>query len=209
VNFSRAVLFFGSSIMTPSLISAAINHLLAQEAWARKKLAAHAGKTACFDTGIATIKLQAGADGLVQAADTGAVPAVTIRVKPADLPLIVQNRERAFSYVKVEGDAEFANTISRLAQSLRWDAEGDASRVLGDIGGARLTAGARSILDGARAARQKLLENLSEYFIEENPMLVRPDAVADFTDQVNSLRDDAERLAKRIARLERMERGEA
>jgi ubiquinone biosynthesis protein UbiJ len=50
-----------------------------------------------------------------------AVPNVTIHVKLADLPLIAQNRERAFSYVRIEGDAEFANTISQLPQGLRWE----------------------------------------------------------------------------------------
>lgn len=197
----RAVFFYGSRFMTPSLVPAAINHLLAQEDWARKKLAEHAGKTACFDAGIVAVRLVAGADGLVRAAEKDAEPDVTIRVKPGDLPLIAQHRERAFSYVKVEGDAEFANTISRISQGLRWDAAEDASRLVGDIAGARLVAGARSALDGARAAQRRLAENLSEYFLEENPLLVRPGAVADFSEQVNTLRDDVERLAKRIARL--------
>jgi ubiquinone biosynthesis accessory factor UbiJ len=188
-------------IMISSPISAAINHLLVQEAWARDKLARHAGKTAVFDGGIASLKLKVAADGMLQAAGAEDVPSVTIRARLADLPLIAQDRERAFSYVQIEGDADFANTISQLSQSLRWEAEADLSRWIGDIAATRLVAGARAAFDGARATRRKLAENAAEYFLEENPMLVRPQDVNDFASDVVRLRDDVERLSKRIDNL--------
>jgi ubiquinone biosynthesis accessory factor UbiJ len=187
--------------MISSPISAAINHLLAQEAWARDKLARHAGKTAVFDTGISALKLKVAADGMLQAAGTDDVPNVTIRARLADLPLIAQNRERAFSYVQIEGDADFANTISQLSQSLRWEAEADLSRWIGDIAATRLVAGARAAFDGARATQRKLAENAAEYLLEENPMLVRPQDVNEFAADVVRLRDDVERLSKRIDKL--------
>jgi ubiquinone biosynthesis accessory factor UbiJ len=188
-------------IMISSPISAAINHLLAQEAWARDKLARHAGKTAVFDAGIAALKLKVAADGMLQAAGADDVPNVTIRARLADLPLIAQDRERAFSYVQIEGDADFANTISQLSQSLRWEAEADLSRWIGDIAATRLVAGTRAAFDGARATQRKLAENVAEYLLEENPMLVRPQDVNDFAADVVRLRDDVERLSKRIDKL--------
>ena len=117
------------------------------------------------------------------------------------LPLIMQNRERAFSYVKIEGDADFANTISQLSQSLRWEAEDDLSKVVGDIAATRIVGGARSAFDAARSLQQSISENVAEYFLEENPMLVRPHTIADFTNDVTRLRDDVARLAKRIEKL--------
>ena len=69
---------------------------------------------------------------------------VTIRIQPSDLALIMQNRERAFSYVKIEGDAEFANAISQLSKSLRWDAEHDLEKVFGPIAAVRLVSGSIS-----------------------------------------------------------------
>ncbi|WP_242489835.1 ubiquinone biosynthesis accessory factor UbiJ [Noviherbaspirillum cavernae] len=191
-------------IPSPHLIMlpAAINHLLAHEPWAREKLAAHAGKVACVDAGMMAFRLKATADGMVQAADKDDATAVTIRVRLADLPLIAQNRERAFSYVKIEGDADFANTISQLSQSLRWEAEEDLGKLIGDVAATRLVAGARTAIDTARSTQQKLAENLAEYFLEEKPMLVRPQAVSDLGGDVARLRDDVERLAKRIEKLE-------
>ncbi|RJG07781.1 sterol-binding protein [Noviherbaspirillum cavernae] len=184
------------------MLPAAINHLLAHEPWAREKLAAHAGKVACVDAGMMAFRLKATADGMVQAADKDDATAVTIRVRLADLPLIAQNRERAFSYVKIEGDADFANTISQLSQSLRWEAEEDLGKLIGDVAATRLVAGARTAIDTARSTQQKLAENLAEYFLEEKPMLVRPQAVSDLGGDVARLRDDVERLAKRIEKLE-------
>ena len=184
-----------------TLLPAAINHLLVREPWARDKLAAHAGKILCMDAGVVTIKLKVASDGLLEQAITDGDADVTIRIKLSDLPLLMQNRERAFSTVKVEGDAELANTISQLSQSLRWEAEEDLSRWVGDIAATRLVAGAKAALDAAQSTQRKLAENVAEYFLEENPMLVRPQAVADFTDEVTKLRDDVERMAKRIEKL--------
>ena len=186
--------------MISSPASAAINHLLSREPWARNELVRHAGKVARFDAGVAAICLKVAADGMVQAAGDETAD-VTIRVKLSDLPMIAQNRERAFSYVQIEGDADFANAISRLSQSLRWEAEEDLSKLIGDIAAVRVVAGVKTAMETARATQQKLAENVAEYFLEENPMLVRPQALADFSSEVSRLRDDVERLAKRIEKL--------
>ena len=186
--------------MAPAV--AAINHLLAQEAWARDALAMHAGKEVVIDASTVTLRLRATADGMVETSTSEAPANVTIRVKLADLPLMAQHRERAFSYVKIEGDAEFANTISQLAKGLRWEAEHDLERVIGPIAANRLVGGARSVFDAARAGQQKVAENVAEYFLEEQPLLIRPAMVEEYANEVSRLRDDVERTAKRIARLE-------
>jgi ubiquinone biosynthesis accessory factor UbiJ len=187
--------------MISSPISAAINHLLAQEAWARDKLAKHAGKLAFFDAGVMGVRLQVAADGMVQAGAADTPANVTIRVKLSDLPLILQHREHAFSYVQIEGDADFANTISLLSENLRWEAEEDLSKWIGDVAAVRVVGGVRAALETAKSTQQKLAENVAEYFLEEKPLLVRPQAVADFSCEVSKLRDDVERLSKRIDKL--------
>ena len=195
--------------MISSPISAAINHLLAQEAWARDKLRRHAGKVALLDGGLASVRLKVAADGMLEAGASADAPDVTIRANPADLPLIAQNRERAISYVRIEGDADFANAIAQLAESLRWEAEHDLSRWIGDIAARRVVGSARAAFDNVRAVQRKLAENLAEYLLEENPVLVRPRAVGDFSAEVARLRDDVERLGKRIERLAAAKAGAA
>ena len=191
-----------SALLTP--LVAAINHLLAEEAWARRALAIHAGKDALIDAGSVAVRLHVTADGMVQAGDAATAASVTIRLKLADLPLMAQNRDRAFSYVKIEGDAEFANTISQLSRGLRWEAEHDLERFIGPMAANRLVGGARTAFDAARTTQRKVAENVAEYFLEENPLLIRPAMVDAFGSEVSRLRDDVERTAKRIAKLEHL-----
>ncbi len=184
-----------------TLITAFINHLLAPEPWAQRMLAVHAGKSACIDGEAIQLTWQVSQDGFLQAPPSNAAVQVTIRFKLSDLPLISQNREHAFSYAKIDGDADFANTISQVSQDLRWDAEHDLSKLVNDIAAVRIVVGGNALVAGVQATHKKLTENLAEYFLEEQPMLVRPQAVADFTGDVTRLRNDLERLSKRINKL--------
>ena len=190
-----------SSSALSAPVVASINHLLAQEPWAQQQLALHAGKVACIDTGALALRLRV-AGGMFEVAPEDAAADVTIRVKLSDLPLILQNRERAFSYVKIEGDAEFANAVSQLSKTLRWEAEHDLEKVVGQIAAQRLASGARAAVAAARTGQQRLAENVAEFFLEEQPLLVRPAAVDAFSADVARLRDDVERVAKRMEKLE-------
>ena len=147
--------------MFSSVLPNTINHLLGQEGWARTQLLPHAGKVACLDAGVAAVRLKVTSDGMVASALPEEPLAVTIRVRPADLPLILQNRERAFSYVKIDGDADFANTISKVAQNLRWDIADDLSHVAGDIAAQRIVDGASAAAAAVRSTQGKVMENLA------------------------------------------------
>ncbi len=194
-----------ASLFPPRLIVpvvAAINHLLAQEAWARATLGLHAGKEALIDTGAVQLRMRVTRDGMVEPGSADMPATVTIRVKLSDLPLILQNRDRAFSYVKIEGDAEFANTISQLSKGLRWEAEHDLEKFFGPIAAARLADGARSAATGVAATGKKFAENVAEFLLEERAVLIRPSQVSDMADAITRLRDDVERAAKRLEKLE-------
>lgn len=193
---------------------AAINHLLAAEAWARAALLRHVGKIAriSFDneqgggSNLLALSFRVAADGMLEAAGADDLPSVTIHIKPADLPLILQQPDRAFSYVRIDGDAEFANTVSQLSKGLRWDADYDLERVLGPAFGPifarRLVGATQNAASGVKGAGRRLAENVAEFLLEEQRLLVRPAAVDAFADDIARLRDDVERTAKRIARLE-------
>ena len=187
-------------LATPA--AATINHLLSRQPALCRRLAAHAGKTACIDTGFMTLNLSVAADGLLQSA-TDKKPNVTIRLKPADLPRMLAEMERAFSYVAIEGDADFAKAISDVAMGLRWEAEEDLAPFVGDIAAVRIVKTARAAMSTAKSNAHNLAENIAEYLLEENPTLLRPEAADRFAMEVAILRDDTERLAKRIALLER------
>ena len=189
-----------------SPIIAVINHLLSRQPVLCDKLRAHAGEVACLEIGAIPLKLAVAGDGLFQLAEN-AEPNVTIRIKPADLPQMMMNMEKAFSYVTISGDADFARTISEIANELNWEPEEDLAPFLGDIAAVRITQAARTTLSQAKSGSRKLFENMAEYLLEENPTLMYRQAGEKFASDVAVIRDDVERLAKRIALLEKQSLG--
>lgn len=186
---------------------ATLNHLLARQPSLRDRLRGHADKVARFELGFAVLNLAVTADGWLQT--SASEPAVTITVQPADIPLILADMARAFSYVSIRGDADFARTISELANELRWDLEEELAPWLGDIAAVRVARAAKALASSASKSAKKLAENLAEYWLEENPTLMYRRAGDDFAADVARLRDDVERLSKRIERLQRERLGSA
>lgn len=187
-------------------IAATINHLLSRQASLTSLLKTHAGKTACFDVDIVQLYLGVTGEGLlrqVEAIQVDDKPAVTIRINPTELPAILADMKQAFSHVTIEGDADFAKTISEVVMHLRWDAEEDLAPVIGDIAAVRLVQFARASLQNIKASSQSFADSVAEYLLEEQPVLLRRQKRLEFSAQVMTVRDDTERLAKRIALLEK------
>jgi ubiquinone biosynthesis protein UbiJ len=63
-------------------------------------------------------------------------------------------------------------------------------------------AGTRSALAFGLDTGRRLAENVAEYLLEEQPVLMRPGAIADWSADVVELRNDVERLLKRIEKIE-------
>ena len=188
-------------------LTAAINHLLSRQPVLRHKLSMHAGKVACIDVGFIQLSLAVASDGLLESAN--AEPSVTITIKPADLPQILANIDRAFSYVSISGDADLARTISEVANGLQWEVEEDLAPWVGDIAALRIANAGRQFIGTAKSTAQKLAENMAEYWLEENPTLLYRRAGEDFATDVARLRDDVERLSKRVEQIERLARTDA
>jgi len=178
-----------------------INHLLSRQPSLRDTLKPHAGKAARIDLRLAQFNLTVAADGLLQAAVSE--PNVTITIQPANVPRMLSDMDHTFSYVTISGDADFARTISELANTLRWDLEEELAPWVGDIAAVRIANAARQFLGTAKSTSQKLAENMAEYWLEENPTLLYRNAGEEFTTEVVRLRDDVERLSKRIDIIER------
>jgi ubiquinone biosynthesis protein UbiJ len=117
--------------------------------------------------------------------------------------------KQAFSHVTIEGDADFAKTISEVAMQLQWDAEEDLAPLVGDIAAVRLVQFARASLHNLKVSSQSLADSVAEYLLEEQPVLLRRQTRLEFSAQVMTVRDDTERLAKRIALLEKQNQEQA
>ncbi len=176
--------------------AAALNHMLAREPWARAALAPFAGRSARLQAAPFSVQLAIVADGGFSA-DAGP-PTVTIGVDAAALPRVLLEPKAALRNVRLEGDAEFAQALSNVLQKLRPEPEEELARLVGDAAAVRVVALLRAALAGAREAGGRLAVQAADYLVAENPMLVSRQEMEAFAADVARLRDDVERLAKRI-----------
>jgi ubiquinone biosynthesis protein UbiJ len=102
----------------------------------------------------------------------------------------------------ISGDAEIANRYRRLLELARPDLEEELSRWVGDFAARRAARLARGALDFLRRATGSARENISEYLQEESRDLVNRTELEEFLRGVDGVRDTAERIEARLARLE-------
>ena len=105
--------------------------------------------------------------------------------------------------LRIEGDAETAQAFRDLLVELRPDVEEELSRHVGDALAHHLARSARGALDYATRAFRTLGADVAEYLTEESRDVPTRDEVATFASEVDRLRDATERLAARIALIER------
>ncbi len=110
---------------------------------------------------------------------------------------------------RITGDAEIADAYRRLFALAKPDLEAELSRVVGDFPARRLAQLATRGVAWARQARRTAGENLAEYWQEESRDLVNRVELEEFLHGVDELREQADRVAARLANLERRLKGSA
>jgi ubiquinone biosynthesis protein UbiJ len=149
------------------------------------------------------LALLAGDDSPADASLSGSLPALLQLLKGAPLP------GGARSAAKISGDAEVADLYRRLFVLARPDPEEELSRWVGDFPARRLSEFARQALEFARRARRTAGENLAEYLQEESRDLPNRTELDEFLQGVDALRETADRIEARLARLEAQRPGSA
>lgn len=183
------------------VIIGALNHLLASESWATGRLLPHAGDVIRLELGPTVVDLAVSAVGLLETAGERP-PAVTIGVPMAALPRLLARDPQARRAVTVTGNVGLAADLEYLLANLRWDAEADLSRIVGDIAAHRIGRAGRAAAGLPAAVGASLARSSRQFLTDERAVLARPEDVSAFIDDVDQLRDDAERLESRIARIE-------
>jgi ubiquinone biosynthesis accessory factor UbiJ len=183
------------------LAGAPLNHLLRANGWARDALKPHAGKTVTFRCLPLVTRLTVLDSGEVTPATTDAVAAVTLTLTPGLMLRVAAKDENAWRDVIIDGDTAFAGVIHHLWQHLRWDAEEDLSKVVGDVVAHRIAGSGRTLQRWAQASGDNLAHSFAEYWTEEQPLIAAKADVTRFNADIDRLRDDCARLEKRIALL--------
>lgn len=111
--------------------------------------------------------------------------------------------------LRIEGDADLARRLQRLAERFDPDWQQPFTAVFGDIVGVQIANAVAGALRHARDAAGAFASNAADYLTEESRDLVPRAELDAFHDDVDALRDDVERAAARVARLQARAGGRA
>lgn len=103
--------------------------------------------------------------------------------------------------VEISGDAQLARTLEKIARDFRPDFEEAFARTFGDVAGVALARALGRAFATARESAQALVQDTAEFLREESRDLVAPAEMETFLDDVDALRERAERLEARITRI--------
>jgi ubiquinone biosynthesis protein UbiJ len=181
----------------------ALNHLLASEAWARERLVPFAGEAIELRaTHLPALRFLIGADGRLAPAPAGP-SGLVVNLRSGAPAAALLGEEHLLREIDVQGNARLASEVMFLARHLRWDAEEDLAKLVGDIAAHRLVDTARTLVSWHVQAARRLAEGVVEYAAEEAQLLVKRAELDELAGAQARLRDGLERLEKRIERLER------
>ncbi|HEY0338063.1 MAG TPA: hypothetical protein VGC70_12050 [Burkholderiales bacterium] len=195
--------------MLETLALPPLNRLLRTNTWALDRLRVHAGKTALLRCRPFELRFGVTPAGELALPLPHTTPDVAIGVTPGILLRVGARDADAWSAVEVTGDVEFAAAIDYVRRNLQWDYEEDLSRIFGDVAAHRFASVIKQLDVWGRDTTLKVGRTLAEYVTYERPLIASAHAVETFNREVDTLRDDAERLEKRLDLLRRKRFGAA
>ena len=131
--------------------------------------------------------------------------ALRVAASPAALLslALARGREGAVTPGRVEiaGDAELARRVERIASRFAPDFDEAFARVFGDVAGFQIARAIRQSLAFAKKTGESLARDTAEFLTEESRDLVAKPELDTFLDDVDALRERADRLDARVRRL--------
>ncbi|ABI55427.1 ubiquinone biosynthesis accessory factor UbiJ [Alkalilimnicola ehrlichii MLHE-1] len=145
-------------------------------------------------TGVTVTPLREEDDGGAQA---------HIRTTPGALLALARRRGEGAEGFEFRGDVHTVQAVRDFFSGLEVDWEAQLARVVGDIPAHEVGRLLRGLGQWGGEVLESARLNLGEYLTEEGRLLPPRAEVRGFVEEVSVLRQDADRLAARIARLER------
>lgn len=178
------------------------NRTLEREAWARERLAAHAGRRVSLAVGPLVAAFAIDASGLIDPEPSAGPPDLRLSISPLTLPAFLGAPSRWDEFVVADGDAELAATFKDLALTLPWFVEQAFAGLLGPAIGQRAADAGRRLLGFPEYVSERVGDSVASYARDEAGLLARGDEARVFAAEAAKLATRVDALAERLAALE-------
>ncbi len=188
--------------MLTSIAVAPINHVIHGESWASKRLQSYAGKIVrihVFPLIDFTFTIQV--DGQISTIPDGTATDASLSLPASMLPFLLTKNEDIYNDIKTSGDDAIAKELIDIGKHLRWDIAQDLSKVIGDIPANRVVQAGETLVDWHNKYINNLSEMLTEYCLEEQPILAKTLPISHFKKEVALLQKDTTNIEQRINNL--------
>jgi ubiquinone biosynthesis protein UbiJ len=194
-------------------LEAALNRALALDPDTRDGLRALDGRRVVVRIAAPPLALQITVDGerlRVGPVEAAHEPDLAVRSTLggllAQLPFLKRDDAPPVGRLRIEGDADLARRLQRLAERFDPDWQQPFAAVFGDVMGVQIANAFAAGLRQARETAGTLAASAAEYVTEESRDIVSRGELDAFNDEVDELRDGVERLAARVSRLQGLAR---
>ncbi len=190
------------------VLEAALNRLVDLDVDTRARMAALEGRAVTLDIRNTALALRVEvADGRLRVGPAfGGDSALRVAATPASLLALAFARRHdgglAPGMVEIGGDAELARRLQQIATRFAPDVDAVFTRVFGDVLGFQIARSLRRGLAGARNATHALAQDAAEFLSEEGRDVVAKAELDTFLDEVDALRERADRLDARVHRVQ-------
>jgi ubiquinone biosynthesis accessory factor UbiJ len=188
-------------------LEAALNRALALDAHTQQSMAALEGRRIGVELRGANLALAIGVrDARLVVGPHWEQPAdLNLHASPASLLAFALRRGDDSPLppgkVDISGDAELARRLEKLLRDFRPDVEEAFAQTFGDVLGVPLARALQRAFAWTRDSARALAQDSADYLREESRDLVAPAELEQFLDDVDGLRERADRLHARVRRL--------
>ncbi len=187
-----------------------LKHILHQENWVHTRLQHYEGKTAhirippLFD-----LKLQVLEDGDLSHFQDQIETDTTLVIPPALLPGLLMCDEPTYKQIDISGNTAFAEDLITIGKHIKPHFENELSKILGDIPAHRIAQTSNSLFQWHTNLFWNLSDSLAEYWLEEQPIITKSDAINNAATHIKKLQNDVDQLEDRINRILKSKRPDA
>jgi len=174
------------------------NRMLADQAWAREKLAAMAGHSFSLTVGPVTATWSIDVDGALSSAASDVPPDLKLTMSPFAVPSFLADPARWNELMREEGDPALGGVLKELARTMPWFVEETFAKALGPIAGQRVADAGRRLLGFPEYAAQRLSESVGSYARDEAGLLAHGRDFRLLQESIDEVTLRVDALAERI-----------